>query len=79
MALIRAKEICPGAVFLKGNFEHYKAVSLVFQEAYLKYTPIVEFTSLDDAFLDLTGTLHLHPHPKIIAERIQTEVWQKTG
>src|SRR5210317_1137177 len=66
MALFKAKEICPEAVFLKGNYQHYQAVSNVFQKVYLKYTPVVEFTSMDDAYLDLTGTLHLHQHPTAI-------------
>ncbi len=79
MALVKAKQICPEAVFLKGNFEHYKAISLFFQKTYLKYTPIVEFTSLDDAYLDLTGTLHLNPHPTVIAKKIQNEIFLKTG
>lgn len=79
MALVRAKQICPEAIFLKGNYEHYRAVSQIFQEIYLKYTPVVEFTSLDDAYLDLTGTLHLHPEVGEIARRIQNEAIQKTG
>ena len=79
MALFKAKEICPEAVFLKGNYQHYQAVSLIFQEIYLKYTPVVEFTSMDDAYLDLTGTLHLHQHPTLIAQQIQNEVLEKTG
>jgi DNA polymerase-4 len=79
MALVRAKQICPNAVFLKGHYEHYQAISLFLQEIYTKYTPVVEFTSLDDAYLDLTGTLHLHPSPEQIAREIQAEVWEKTG
>jgi len=79
MALIKAKEICPEAIFLKGNFEHYKAISLAFQRIYLRYTPKVEFTSLDDAYLDLTGTLHLNPNPTVIAQRIQKEALETTG
>jgi len=79
MPLMRAKQICPEAIFLKGSYEHYKAVSLVFQEVYLRYTPLVEFTSLDDAYLDLSGTLHLHPHPREIARRIQEEILNRVG
>ena len=79
MALVRAKQICPNAVFLKGQYEHYQAISLFLQEIYTKYTPVVEFTSLDDAYLDLTGTLHLHPSPEQVARDIQDEVWDKTG
>ncbi len=74
MPLVQAKRICPDATFLKGNYQHYQAASLVMQEIYLQYTPVVEFTSLDDAYLELTGTLHLHPHPLEIARRIQHDI-----
>ena len=77
MPLFKAKVLCPQAIFLKGNYEHYKAVSLIFQEIYLQYTPAVEFTSLDDAYLDLTGALHLYPSALWVAEQIQREVWQR--
>jgi len=79
MALFRAKALCPQAVFLKGNYEHYRAVSDIFQEVYLKYTPKVEFTSLDDAYLDLSGAMHLYPSAKWIAAAIKDEVQQRTG
>ncbi len=79
MALMKAKQVCPEAVFLKGNYQHYQAVSNVFQEVYLKYTPQVEFTSLDDAYLDMTGTLHLYQHPSQVARDIQHEIMQRVG
>ncbi len=79
MALVRAKVLCPDAVFLKGNYDHYQAVSQVFQDVYLKYTPKVEFTSLDDAYLDLTGTAHLYPSLEWAAKAICEEVYQKVG
>jgi DNA polymerase-4 len=79
MALMRAKQICPDAIFLKGDYTHYRAVSRVFQEVYLKFTPLVEFTSLDDAYLDLTGTLHLHTDLKEVARAIQREILEKVG
>ena len=82
MPLVRAKERCPEAVFLKGNFQHYQAASLVLQEIYLRFTPQVEFTSLDDAYLDLTGTRHLwlgegedrFATPEALARHIQQQV-----
>ena len=79
MALVRAKALCPQAVFLKGDYEHYQAVSQIFQEVYLKYTPQVEFTSLDDAFLDLSGSAHLYPSVEWIARSIIAEVQQRVG
>ncbi len=79
MPLFKAKARCPQAVFLKGNYEHYRAVSDVFQEVYLKYTPKVEFTSLDDAYLDLSGAMHLYPSVEWVAKAITDEVYQRVG
>ncbi len=80
MPLRQAKQLVPDAVFLKGNFEHYKAVSRVFQEIYSRFTPVIEMTSLDDAYLDLTGTLGVHRQtPEAIARRIQEEVYRAVG
>ncbi len=79
MPLSKAKTLCPQAVFLKGCYEHYRAVSEVFQEVYLKYTPQVEFTSLDDAYLDLSGAVHLYPSLQWIADAIKKDVYRRTG
>jgi DNA polymerase-4 len=50
----------------------------VFQQVYLRYTPAVEFTSLDDAYLDLTGTDHLQD-PDLVARRIVEEIDRRVG
>jgi DNA polymerase-4 len=76
MALSAAKKLVPHARFLKGSFEHYRAVSNVFREIYRDYTPTVEFTSLDDAYLDLTGTLKYHKRlPEEITREIQSRIY----
>ena len=79
MALARAKEQCPQCVFLKGNFQHYQAVSRQLQEVYLSFTPEVEFTSLDDAYLDFSGTERLYRSPLQVAEQLWQAVWRKVG
>jgi len=79
MPLFKAKAICPEAVFLKGDYEHYRAVSRIMQEVYLNYTPKVEFTSLDDAYLDLTGAMHLYPSAEWVANSIVADVEKRTG
>ncbi|MFQ5770736.1 MAG: hypothetical protein ACE5HX_09380, partial [bacterium] len=77
MPLSQAKRLVPKATFLKGNFEHYKAVSLVLQDIYSQFTPVIEMTSLDDAYLDLTGTLKVHRcSPEDIARRIQEQIFK---
>ena len=77
MPLITAKRICPEATFLKGDFQHYRAASLIMQEVYLNYTPAVEFTSLDDAYLDFSGTERLYHSPAQLAQQIQNDVFRK--
>ena len=79
MSLVEAKRKCPQAIFLKGNFQHYQAASLTMQHIYLKYTPAVEFTSLDDAYLDLHGAMHLYRSPEILAKAIQKDVKDALG
>ncbi len=79
MALVKAKSICPNAVFLKGDYAHYRAVGDVFQDVYLKYTPCVEFTSLDDAYLDLSGTEHIYSSQCYVARMIAEEVDRRVG
>src|SRR5687768_2809777 len=58
MATQEARRLCPGGIFLEGNPEKYRAVSLYLLELYRRITPAVEPFSIDEAFLDLTGTPH---------------------
>ena len=77
MPLGQAKRLVPHATFLKGNFEHYQAVSRTMQDIYYQFTPAIEMTSLDDAYLDLTGTLKLHKRCcEEIAREIQARVYR---
>lgn len=69
---------CPHAVLLPVNIPKYRAVSQQIQQIFLTYTPMVEPLSLDEAFLDVTGSLSLFgPAEKIaqlIKRRIQLEI-----
>ncbi|HBP64838.1 MAG TPA: DNA polymerase IV, partial [Desulfosporosinus sp.] len=69
---------CPHAVLLPVNIPKYRAVSQQIQQIFLTYTPMVEPLSLDEAFLDVTGSLSLlGPAEKIaqlIKRRIQLEL-----
>ena len=55
MALATARRLCPQAIFLRGNFREYERVSQLFHRILRDYSPLVESTGLDEAFLDLTG------------------------
>ncbi len=79
MALVRAHTLCPDAVFFKGDQAHYRAASDTLRRIYEGYTPQVEFTSLDDAYLDLSGTQGLHGSPVYTARSIRDEVARALG
>ena len=51
----RARELCPGAIFLPVNMEKYKNVSEQIQNIFKDYTYTIEPISIDEAFLDMGG------------------------
>ena len=55
-----AYERCPDAIFVRPHMELYQEVSDKVFEIFEHYTPYVEGVSIDEAFLDITGSLHLH-------------------
>ena len=77
MALHEAKRLCPKATFLKGNIFHYKYISKEILKILLKYSPLVESTSLDDSYIDMTGTERKFPNPHRVAEEIQTTIYKR--
>jgi len=74
MPSVRARRICPEAVFRPPDFESYRAYSNRFREILLSFSPVVEPLSLDEAFLDVSGAGMLFGPPDRIAARIRTDV-----
>ena len=60
MPMFQAKKLCPQAVVLKPRHSHYAAVSRQIREMMQALTPLVEPLSLDEAYLDLSGTARIH-------------------
>jgi len=60
MPMFKALKACPNAVVIKPNMEKYSAVSREIKDRMRELTPLVEPLSLDEAFLDLSGTERLH-------------------
>jgi len=69
-----ARRRCPHAVFLPGDHAHYGDVSAQVREVFDRYTPLVEPLSLDEAFLDVSGSLRLFGDGPTIAQRIRDEI-----
>ncbi|CAM4273742.1 DNA polymerase IV [Palleronia rufa] len=66
MPMFQALRLCPEATVVKPRFEVYSAVSRQIRAMMDDLTPVVEPLSLDEAFMDLTGTARLHGAPPAV-------------
>lgn len=66
MPMFKALELCPEAVVLKGRMDVYVEVSRQIRTMMEELTPAIQPLSLDEAFLDLSGTERLHGAPPAI-------------
>lgn len=79
MPMFQARKLCPQAVIVKPRMAHYAAVARDVRSMMRALTPLVEPLSLDEAYLDLSGTRRLHglaPAKTLarFARRIETEI-----
>ena len=75
-----AYALCPNAVFTPPDMSAYTAVSRQAFEVFSHYSPYVEAVSIDEAFLDVTGALHLHGgDPRRLGEALRREVRETCG
>lgn len=80
MPMFEALRRCPNATVIKPNMAKYAAVGRQVREAMFKLTPQVEPLSIDEAFLDLTGTERLHGmSPAKALARLAREVERDLG
>lgn len=79
MPLVKAVELCPNAIFVRGNHKRYEEKSQEVMSIFSQYSPNVIQISVDEAFIDLTGTKRLFGEPVDVAKKIKAEVREKTG
>ncbi|TFG96497.1 MAG: DNA polymerase IV, partial [Myxococcales bacterium] len=70
----QARALCPEGVFLRGDMRRYARESERIFEIFRRFTPLVEGLSLDEAFLDLSGTERLHGPPAEAGRRLRALV-----
>ena len=75
MPVGRAQRLAPHALFIPPDHQRYSAVSERIMSIFAQFTPLVEPLSLDEAFLDVTGSAKLFGTGREIAQAIRTQVF----
>src|SRR6478672_10508399 len=79
MPLRTAAKLCPHALFVDGHPEKYRECSEQVFGVLNRFSPKVEMASIDEAYLDLTGTERLHGPPLRAAHELHSRVKHDTG
>jgi DNA polymerase IV len=79
MPLRTAGRLCPDAIFLDGSYAKYSEWSDRVASILVKFSPIVEMVSIDEAYLDLGGTERLHGPPFAAADKLLRTITAQTG
>jgi len=75
----QAWRACPDAAFLPVDGEKYSRESKRIRAILEEFTPQLQFVSIDEAYLDVTGSLRLFGGKRRLAERIQERIEEQTG
>jgi len=79
MPMARARKLCPQALVVPPRFERYQEVSATIMRLFGDFSPCVEPLSLDEAFLDMTGSERLFGSPEQIGVKLKRAVREATG
>ena len=78
MPLRTAAKLCPHAIFVDGHPDRYREYSSKAYDVMTRFTPLVEMASIDEAYLDMTGTERLHGPPLRAAHALHSEMKSET-
>jgi DNA polymerase-4 len=79
MPLAQAFRLCPQGIYLRGNMARYREVSGRIMSLFGAFSPSVQQLSIDEAFLDITGTERLFGPPEALAKKLKAAVREETG
>jgi len=78
MPMARAERLCPHLIRLPGSFSKYTDISRQIMSIFEQFSPRIEPLSLDEAFLDLTGTAHSLGPPGEVGAHIKSAIRERT-
>ena len=79
LPMATAMRLCPRGIFLPVRMDRYRDVSQNIFRIFRRYTPLVEPLSIDEAFLDVTGSERLYGTAVEIAVRIRKQIFHEIG
>jgi DNA polymerase IV len=79
MPIFQARKLCPEGSFLPVRMSRYLDMSRFIMEILREFSPSIQQISIDEGFLDMTGTELLLGKPQIVAANLKREVHEKTG
>ena len=79
MPMAKARRKCPNALIIPPRFDRYQQVSKMIMGVFADFSPHVEALSLDEAFLDMTGSEELFGAPELIGHRLKMAIRDVTG
>jgi DNA polymerase IV len=79
MPIFRARKLCPRGVFLPVRMRRYQEASRQVMKILATVSPLVEQVSIDEAYLDITGTESLHGSTESLAAKIKETIRNQTA
>ncbi|MDR2747698.1 MAG: DNA polymerase IV, partial [Treponema sp.] len=79
MPIVQAFKLCPRGIYLRGNMGRYQELSRKIMGIFGDFSPEVQQLSIDEAFLNITGTEKLLGPPEVLAAKVKAAVREKTG
>ena len=77
--LFQALEKCPGLKIVPPDYDLYVRASRHFVAMLRQFSPVVEQYSIDEAWVDMTGTQRLWGSPRLAAEKMRQRIWEELG
>lgn len=79
MPIAQAARLCPNGIYIRGNYHHYSEVSHEIMAIFNDFSPSVLQMSIDEAFIDVTGTQNIWGSPVEAAQKIKDRIKSETG
>lgn len=77
MPIKQAYQLCPNGIYLNGNHKEYSQYSKAVKRILEKYAPLIEQASVDEFYMDFTGTKNIYGSLYMFAVRLQKEIFDK--